>query len=514
MAWPWPAEHVAVKERPFWTTNSPTGHENRRPDDLLSQLDGKFSICIASADGLCLATDLIGAGPVYYAPRGRRVFYATHLGLLLWLLDETPDINLLGAVSILISRAQIERETHFRNIFRLGAGERLIASRGDDDLAFSTGRYANVAEVLSRDTDGMPTGPDAFGELLAASIAREKYPAKTVLMLSGGRDSKSIALARPDRNYTAVTFGTSDSRNLRHARLLAAGLGVEHRQVPYDEWTYGTFAKQIIGLTAGASGLQTAHMMVGFAWARQLSSLTISGFLGGSMTGQRHGADEASTARPRISSLCCHLDPEDSDLRGAFPGEVGHLLEVVRVQHAALSGLSPAQSLMIQDWTIRQASFISLVFDLAEWYCDVSHPFYYRPLMRFMFHRPFTDLRKQSFYDAWIAAATARSELRGLRLRQKVDDALAITQSLVRKRCLPRPSISWPAVTDRSRAWLEQALAEGSGPFRDLSRRSYEITLRNRRHRIPTFLLSIPLMLATERDWQAGSLMQPPSSIA
>ena len=75
IAWPWPAEHVAVKGRPFWTTDPPTGHENRRLDDLLLQLDGKFSICIASADGLCLATDLIGAGPVYYAPRSeeRRV---------------------------------------------------------------------------------------------------------------------------------------------------------------------------------------------------------------------------------------------------------------------------------------------------------------------------------------------------------------------------------------------------------------------------------------------------------
>ncbi len=511
IAWPWPAEQVAVKGRPFWMTDDQTARKDDpgRLDDLLSQLDGKFSICIASADGLCLATDLIGAGSVYYAPRGQRVFYATHLGFLLCLLDETPAFNLLGAVSLLISRAQIERETQFRNIFRLGAGERLNASRSGDDLALSTGRYANVAEVLSRDTDGMPTGPNAFGELLRASLVREQYPAGTALMLSGGRDSKAIALAKPDRDSIAVTYGTSDSRDLRHARLLAAGLGIEHRQVPYDKWTWGSFAKQIVGLHAGATGLQIGHNVVGFAWARQFFSLAISGFLGGAVTGGHVGTVEAVPEQRRISMLCSTLNAQDIDFRGTFPNEVKDLIETVRVQHAALSGLSPVQSLMILDWTIRQASRISLVFDLSEWYCDVSYPFYYRPLLRFMFNRPFSDLRNRSFYDAWLASAAARSGLQGLPRRQKMDDVLAITQSLARKRRLPNRLFSWAEVTDRSRAWLEQTLAEGSGPLRDLSKRSYEATLRDRGNHPHTFLLSIPLMLATERDWQAGALMRP-----
>ena len=510
-AWPMPAECVAVKGRPFWMTDPAPGG-NHRTDNLLTQLDGKFSLCVASAGGLCLAADLIGAGPVYYAPRGPRLFYSTHLGLLLWLLDETPECNLLGAVSILISRAQIERETHFRNIFRLGAGQRLLASqRGGDDVALNTTQYASIAEVLSRGADGMSGDPNMLGELLRASHVRENYPAGSVLMLTAGRDSKALALAKPDRDYIAVTYGTADCRDKRHARLVAEALGVEHRQVPYEDWTYGTFAKQFIGLGAGASGLADAHNVVGFAWTSQFAKLAIVGYLGGPVTGWAIHSDEASTVRRRRSLVFPNLNARDFDFRSAFPNEVNHLIEAERKQEADLSDLPTQQISMVQDWSIRQASWLSQMFDQCEWYCDLAYPFYYRPLMQFIFNSSFSDLSNQSLYDNWSAGAAARSGFQGLWLRQKMDDARAVTLSLLRKRRLPKHRISWPDVTDRSRSWLEQMLAESSGPFGDLSRRSYKSTLRmgRRYDRMPSFLLSIPLTMALERQWRAEALMTP-----
>ena len=508
-SWPLSAECVAVKGRPFWLS-FPAADASHRLDDLLTQLDGKFSLCIASANGLCLATDLIGAGSVYYALRGRRLFYATHLGLLLWLLDETPESNLVGAVSILICRSQIERETHFRNVFRLGPGQSLVASWRGEELALSVTQYASIPEVLCRDADTGPGDPNMFGELLRASHMREDYPAGSVLMLTAGRDSKALALTKPDRDFIAVTYGTSECRDKRHARLLAKALGVEHRQVPYDEWTYGTYAKQFIGLGAGSAGLADAHNVVGFDWAGQFSKLVIAGYLGGPVTGHSAESDEAATARRRRSLLFPRLNARDADFHNTFPDEIRHLLEAERKQEAALAGLSAAQISMVQDWCIRQ-SWLALMFDFCEWYSDIAYPFYYRPLMKFIFNRPLPELSHQALYDQWSAAASMRSGLEGLWLRQKVDDVRAITLSLARKGRLPKYRISWRDVTQRSCAWLDQTLSECSGPFGDLSRRSYEETLRRGGDDMfmPTFLLSIPLALATERRWRAESMARP-----
>jgi hypothetical protein len=508
-SWPFLNEWLAVKGRPFWMTESAVDG-SRGLDDLLTELDGKFSLCGASAEGLWLATDLIGAGAVYYAQRGRRLYYATHLGLLLWLLDETPECNLLGAVSVLICRAQIERETHFRNIFRLGPGQRLLASRPGEELALNVTQYASIPEVLSRNVDPGSGDPNMFGELLRASHMRENYPAGSVLMLTAGRDSKALALAKPDRDYIAVTYGTSDCRDKRHARLVAAALEVEHRQVPYEEWTYGTYAPQFIGLGAGSAGLADAHNVVGFHWARQLSGLSIAGYLGGPVTGWAAKSDEAQTLRHRKYLLFPNLTAKDVDFHSTFPNEVGHLLETERKEQAALSGLSVTQISMVRDWSVRQ-SWLSLMFDFCEWYTDLALPFYYRPLMKFIFNRPFAELRNQTLYDQWSGAAMAgRSGFQGLSLRQKIDDLRAITFSLARAGRLPKHRISWSDVTERSRRWLEQTIAECPGLFGDLTRRSYAFTLRTGGDdkRMPTFLLSIPLALATERRWRAESMIR------
>jgi hypothetical protein len=507
---PLATDAVAVKGRPFWLSKPET---QERPnadsfDRILPSLDGKFSLCAASAAGLYLATDLIGAGPVYYSVGAQCIFYATHPGLVLWLLGETPAFNRLGVVSTLISRAQVERETLFSNVFRLGAGERVAASWNGGDLVVNLTRYAALADVLSRDVQGLPAGPDALGELLGASLARENYPPGVALMLSGGRDSRAIALAQPRRDYVAVSFGTADSTDLRHAKLLAKGLAIEHRAVP-DDWTYATYAKQIVGLHAGATGLQSTRNILGSAWARQFFSLNILGYLGDALTGAHLGVDEDAILRRRRTLLFPQLSAPDVPFREIFPDEVNHLVETVNQQIAALSGLTAAQALMVQDWTIRQASWISLTFDMTEWYCDVSYPFYYRPLLQHMFHRPLSDLRNQSLYDAWLGSAAARKGLQRLPLRQKTDDILTFIGSLLRTGHRPNSTVAWPAMTDRSREWLETNLLNLPGPFQELSKRSYDYFLRTRRNRIPTFLLSLPITLASQTAWQSTALMAP-----
>jgi hypothetical protein len=478
-------------------------------DEVLTGLDGKFSLGAVSAGGLLLATDLIGAGPLYYTAKGDRILYGTHLGLVLWLLDEVPECDRVGAAAILIALGQIGRQTPFREVSRLLAGERLAARVEGGQLRYRVNRYAAVEDLVSTDVPRREEAVHRFGELLEASLAREQHPPGTSLMLSGGRDSRAIALTMPDRQIEAVTYGAPESRDVRGAKLLAARLGLKHWKVPYNSWTYEDFASQIVGLTAGANTLETAHNMVGFSWAASHgATLTVVGFLGGSLTGTQVGSAEQVPEWQRRKKLFRNLDAFDVDIRMAFPEEVDLLLHAVDKQREELSGLSPAQTLMVQDWTIRQACWISTMFDIAEWYVDVSYPFYYRPLLKLMFNRPFSDLREQRLYDEWLASAHLAAGVRAKPSYEPLTSAMLTGWSIIRRRRRPPYRIYWPHVTARSRPWLERVLATGTGPFLDISRRSYEHALENRPNRIPTFLASLPLMLAVDMRQNAGLLME------
>src|SRR6185369_13218597 len=140
--------------------------------------------------------------------------------------------------------------------------------------------------------------------------------------------------------------------------------GLKHWQVPYGSWTYESFSAQIVGLNAGASGLQTAHNIVGFEWAASRHfKLAIVGFLGGTMTGALLGTTEQVSEQHRHHILCSNLNSRDMDIRNTFPKEVEYLLDIVEEQRKDLSSLTQVQALLVQDWTIRQACRISTMFD-------------------------------------------------------------------------------------------------------------------------------------------------------
>ena len=144
------------KGRPFYVSEPVTSPrcniaESAERNQLLENLDGKWSLCCVSENLVLCATDLLGAGPIYYCSRGNQFYLSTHLGVLLATLDERWEYDQLGIASILFSRGLVEGRTHVRGISRLGHGAYIAVERSSDyKLRAVVGQYADSEQVLRR----------------------------------------------------------------------------------------------------------------------------------------------------------------------------------------------------------------------------------------------------------------------------------------------------------------------------------------------------------------------------
>ncbi|MBS3805812.1 MAG: hypothetical protein KGY54_14795, partial [Oleiphilaceae bacterium] len=198
------------QENTILFTGSPFFQEGRPWDGSVAEykaLDGKFAIAKIAPQSVELATDVLGAGAVFYIYVKSHFFFASHLGLLLKVLPFAPALNPLGVAAQLYARAQLFDETHFSGIFRLAAGSVLTAEHElhSQSVQVKTTQRRGARSLL--DIKAPTFGPDTLMTVLGRGVARYRFDEKSVLMLSGGRDSLAIALANERAPKHAVTYG-------------------------------------------------------------------------------------------------------------------------------------------------------------------------------------------------------------------------------------------------------------------------------------------------------------------
>lgn len=475
-----------IKGRPFPLTpgrplDVPDLRERARLHRSLSDFDGKFTLLLIDPRGVAVcATDLIGAGPLYYAELDRHVVVGTHLGGVLASMDHMPARDPVGTAAQVLVWAAIDGTTPYAGVRRLRHASYLKITFGDSGATphppeGSVHRYADLVSLLGEPAEsgnGTEWYVDRFDQLLRESLDRDNYGAGTTLLLSGGRDSRAIALSLRqyfDLSPEAITFGDAGSSDLEGGRRLAEALELPHRAVPFEHWTLETYADRIIGLNGGASGLQVSHFMAGFKDASTRARMTIMGFLGDATLGSWHTTSADPDFEDIVARMFPHLLAPDLPLSVIFASELPILIERLRALSEEASELAPYQRLMICEWLVRDAAMASTAFDLGESYLEISYPFFYRPLLHFSLHLPAVLLNRMFLYDTWIA---------------RKEQLLAI-DSAPRSRagcitCGTRPlrpeAVSWKERTERSMAWLSGQIAasDHDGELQRLCRRSLE----------------------------------------
>lgn len=205
-------------------------------DGLTGRLRGMFAFALwdARRHRLLAARDRVGIKPLYWTRAGEDLVFASEIKALLCFDDvaRLPESSLFP--EYLALRYVPGPDTLFRGIFRLQPGHQLAFEDGrlrirqywDIPLASSGARAHDVREEAER-----------FRTLLLETVRQHLMGEVPVgVFLSGGLDSTSIAWAiqevrkGPLKSF-AVGFDDDADGELAFARLAAASLGTEHREL-------------------------------------------------------------------------------------------------------------------------------------------------------------------------------------------------------------------------------------------------------------------------------------------
>lgn len=242
------------------------------PDDvdLMDQLAGDFAVAVyqIAADRLLLTRDLCGSRPLYWMPVGDGIAFGSSLGFLSAITPAALETETCAA-----SLAGLEVEPGTTGV----RGVRTVP--GGHVLAFSEEGirrrrwFQPEADPVSARIDDAAVA--SVGTAIRAAVRARASASPVGVMLSGGRDSGSIAVALAMEGVIAdcftMTFDPSlcDSEDAP-ARALAEGLGHRWTAVPQSpdvirgdqEWLAHLLPLPI-GYPFGTSARQTHDVIVG-----------------------------------------------------------------------------------------------------------------------------------------------------------------------------------------------------------------------------------------------------------
>ena len=290
---------------------------------------------------------------------------------------------------------------------RLQPGEQLIAKRNGSTITLKIEEYLKITDFLSKPFSSKKDPLYIFENLLKKAVEREWNNGANGLMLSGGGDSRGIAHALLLQNlqFRSVTYGHWRSKDIRKGKGFADYSGIKHEVINYRNWSLKSYSSIITGLTGGTIGLQTSSNIVGFDRAQAFLKHGMTGFLGDSLTGQylpRNKLGIRNIVFPALKKW-------NNLFHDIYQYELEYLFQILENKWKQYTGFSSMQRANLIDLTIRQATWTSAVFDVLEWFVELSYPFYDLNLISFLFWLPDDQKQGQRFYKKWLKYSVKRA---------------------------------------------------------------------------------------------------------
>ena len=208
-------------------------------EEMPVQMRGSFAFCLVDREAECvfMARDPIGVSPLYYFASDVQLIVGSSSKLVRSMVRGNLPVNDLMLADF-VSGASIENEqTFFEGILRLPAGHTLTVNQDTR----KQNQYWSFAKAVV-DPPDIPE-EQVFRELFDRSVEQCFEKGSTILMLSGGLDSSSIAGSIASKGVRgeelpciSMTYhGTENWRDSEHLAALSAFLELNPVQVPSDD---------------------------------------------------------------------------------------------------------------------------------------------------------------------------------------------------------------------------------------------------------------------------------------
>lgn len=223
---PQPRDRDLLAIRKAWPLSGP---------DILSRCRGTYSLSVyeRDSDRLYIATDKVGARPIYFAIQGNILFFASARRLLEILPSLTLSMDIRGVTEEVVLGVSLADRTSLAPIKVLRGGELLTA----DKNGWTRRHYARWSDAAK---SKRPQRDDLLAAVHTAFLdavsrrAPEQGPANS--FLSGGLDARVVAaaLVATGHRVRSLTYEYPGLLDGPLARKVAVALGTEHKPVPVD----------------------------------------------------------------------------------------------------------------------------------------------------------------------------------------------------------------------------------------------------------------------------------------
>lgn len=267
--------------------------------DVLCGLNGVYTIALweSQQKKLTLITDRMGIGKLYFWQIGKNIYFSSEQKSICLLPEFKSEIDELGVADFLIAENVLEDRTFFTDI-KIADGAQILIFQGGQ---LSKKRYWDYSFYQYGDTILRPdVYIDGLAYLLRKAVVARVRP-NTVLLLTGGLDSRSVAAAwvevAPDIPFQTNTIGQAGSRDLRRAKEIAKALNLQHAIIPVSDTYLADYSRECVWRTEGNINVHASWIFAEDAYFKSRNVIHAMTGINGDMVGGRFRLPELIKAR-------------------------------------------------------------------------------------------------------------------------------------------------------------------------------------------------------------------------
>ena len=230
-------------------------------DKFLFDLDGEFFVYLIdlNSNTLHIYGDHLNRLPLYYGRRGMQWMVSRDIYHLQSFISS--EIDRLNLAEYLVLNYNLENRTLFSNIYSLQIDEYLRVNLSRGEIEVLQRRFSYPAPIESTTKRITPEFIDRMADSFIQSCER-RSGSKSVLSLSGGMDSRSVAagLRRAGVTFVAATFEDEDgtaTNDVLIAEEIAKLLNVDWTKI---ELKNESFSKDVSRAVRFKLGIQPSRL--------------------------------------------------------------------------------------------------------------------------------------------------------------------------------------------------------------------------------------------------------------
>jgi len=255
-------------------------------NDFVTPLNGSFVIAIwnARARQLVVVNDHLGLHPVYFTRTKNRFLFASGVRSLLTDPDVDRTLDPVAAAQMLTFEYPLGDRTLIRSVALLPPASILTLTADRMDIrSYWTLEFSDLSVVRSEESY-----LEELYHLLRQAVHRQKHPAESGILLSGGLDSRILLGLLTEDGPGALqsfTFGITGCSDARMAGQLARVAGTPHHFHELKPDYLLKVAEFGVRVTDGFESVVHMHALANLDRQARIVPVLYKGYLGDALMG-------------------------------------------------------------------------------------------------------------------------------------------------------------------------------------------------------------------------------------